>query len=324
MGKLYGGVRLSLIGVLLVSACGGSNDGAKERDPASVVVPDKVSESEFGKLVAEFGCYALAPCCTAAGYEYDSDVCRARYAGAFFLTPEANHAFDSTSGTACLRAYQTAPPTCGGVKPPACDTIYQGTQAVGDACSGDGDCVSTSDQTVVCDIMDGSVCRIETKGVLGAACDQTCEGAGEGTGSCYSADGTKNSLLPLNTHVGCDRGAGLYCNLITMQCDQLLDVGAPCSESISCAVGSSCYDTGTSFTCQTVPAVGQPCASGGIPCGADARCDANGTCQKMKAIGEACVLSSECIGSFCSGGLCADEWSYTDYVLGRSCGIKKG
>ena len=64
---------IRIIGLVAVAipACGGSgvsqHDATTNTDPATVSVPEPITEDEFDSLYAELGCYAYAHCRAPAG-----------------------------------------------------------------------------------------------------------------------------------------------------------------------------------------------------------------------------------------------------------------
>jgi hypothetical protein len=290
---------------LPVWSCSSSNQGGASlgRDPATVTVPDNVTESDYKALAAEFACYALGPCCAASGYAYNESTCRATYAT--FLNADANiqRTYNSTNATRCLRDFQTNSHACDGKTSAVCNQVYSGVLPLGAACKNDADCASSLDQDVKCDISD-SICVASIKGTLGDACDQTCTSAAEGIAYCSGVFSAKDYPTTAFTHVACDRTDGLTCRSTTFQCVSLGGTGTSCSSLGECVIGHYCDVSGSVGTCTPRLPAGQPCPKGASQCALDAYCDDDFTCRSKKNEGAACGSSEECLGS-CQEGTCS-------------------
>ena len=303
--------RRTLLGMslILVAGCGGSESkpAVVDRDPATVPIGDTVTESDYESLVAEFGCYAIAPCCAGIGYRYDAATCRSVYAALAKVNDTQAIQFDPAAAAACLKAFQSNIPACGAKGPSECSSVYAGTLQPGTACSNDGECRQPAGAKAECDVTD-SVCVTLTQGKLGDACDQTCMSAAEAAGVafCSMAMVTQYPNAPY-AHVACDRAAGLTCSVTSAHCEALSIVGAACTSDSTCVVGAYCETAGTtSGTCKSRPAVGQPCGSTAQQCAMGAYCDSQLVCRARKAQGESCASSTECLGTCNASGTCDD------------------
>lgn len=324
--NISAGGTLLAISLILVVGCGGSESkpAIVDRDPATVPIGDTVTESDYVALVAEFGCYALAPCCAGVGYRYDAATCRSVYAAFAKLSDSPAIQFDPAAAAACLKAFQSNIPGCGAKGPTECSSVYAGTLQPGTACSNDGECFQPTGTEAECDVTD-SVCVTLTQGKVGDACDQTCMSAQEGAGVAYCSMVmvTQYPNAPY-AHVACDRAAGLTCNVSSAHCEALSSVGAACTSDGNCVVGAYCETAGTSpGTCKSRPAVGQACGSTGQQCAIGAYCDSQLVCQARKARGESCASSGECLGTCNDSGTCEGTsitGAFTDAFTALLCG----
>ena len=292
----------------------GGNGGAI--DPATISIPDPISESEFKALIAVLGCDAEGPCCAAAGFQYNAATCQLLLTASWNNSPP-NTTFDSASAVACLKWLQ-AKPACGGQNP-ACDSIYRGTLPTGAACQSDEECAPSGNLEVNCDSTD-NVCTTTSRGKLGDTCDETCLAAAEGLTLCFTVFEAKVYPVTPYAHMACDRAQGLFCDTSIRQCAALKGAGGSCTGRSDCAVGMNCVVSGTKGTCEPNPTAGQPCPSteSVILCSFDAYCGSDEVCYTLKAAGQSCTTSAECLG-VCASGLCVGA-SRGDAFVGLVCG----
>jgi len=303
---------------------GGTSGAGGTRDPATVTIPDPISEPTFKSLIAELGCAAQAPCCAPGGYQYNPSSCQSLVA-ASWNKPPPNTTFDSASAVACLKTLQ-AKPACGSGNPASCNSVYRGTLAAGTACQSGAECAPSGNLVVTCDSTD-QVCTTTSQGKLGDPCDQTCTAAAEGIPTCFTV--FKANIYPVApyAHVACDRAVGLFCDTSINQCATLKGAGGSCTGRSDCAVGMNCIVSGSKGTCQPSPSLGQACPSGAsvVLCTFDAYCDSDQICRAKKAPGQTCSTSSECMGS-CVSGRCVGSSpteALSNAFLGLVCGGQK-
>ena len=335
-------VGLILFGTLAASACDGQSPGGRGGsggengggsggdatgkggasgtggaiDPATISIPDPISESEFKSLIAELGCDAEAPCCAPAGFQYNAASCQ-QVLTASWKSSTPNTTFDSASAVACLKWLQ-AKPSCGSQNP-ACDSVYRGALQTGAACQSDAECAPSGNLDVNCDSTD-NVCTTTSKGKLGDLCDETCLAAAEGLAMCFTVFEARVYPVAPYVHMACDRAQGLFCDTSIHQCAAVKEAGGSCTGRSDCDVGMNCVVSGTKGTCALNPTVGQPCHSieSVILCSFDAYCGSDEVCHALKAAGQSCTTSAECLG-VCTSGLCVGS-SRGDAFVGLVCG----
>jgi len=308
------------------AGAGGSAGGG--RDPATVPVPDPISESDFKSLYAEFACDALAPCCAPAGYQYNAASCQLVLTS-FAREPNPNITFDSSSAVACLRALQSNPLACGSGMSATCRAAYLGTQASGAACQESDECSPAGDLVVECDSTD-QVCTTTSKGKLGDLCDENCLTDAESpsrSAMCLTTFMAKPYPVSPYAHVACDRAQGLFCETWTNKCAAVKGAGESCTGPTDCAVGMNCIVSGTTGTCQARPPVGQPCSNSSdlVQCTFDAYCASDQICRARKVAGQSCSTSDECMG-LCLSGLClgsSPTEALSNALTGLACGGQK-
>jgi hypothetical protein len=276
-------------------------------DIATLDIPNDVTESEYVSLLSTMACATLGNCCPSWGYQYNETNCRAAYVALGNSDHGTNVVYDSAMATACLKAFQTAPPTCASTKIAACNDVYRGTLPLGASCSNSGECAPSGGLDTECEPSD-NICTVTVEGKSGSTCDQTCMSELDSPGVAYCSTGMSSNEYPTaNTHVSCARDNGLYCDTITNRCANLGTQGSACSGHMQCALGFFCRVTGSSGTCQPRVSIGQPCPNDAYQCATGSYCDAtDNTCRAPKVAGASCSSTSECKGS-CTDNICSDS-----------------
>lgn len=215
--------------------------------------------------------------------------------------------YNGNNAKACLDAYANA--TCdktdeaGRAPVPQCFELFRGAVDADGECFQDAECISGHCQIQVADqncpvgkCIGNTPPPALTFGQLGDSCS---------TGTC---------------------AAGLYCDIETFTCLNLLSNGAPCVTNADCGYGLGC--AGDPRMCKPLPAIGEPCpdyvcrdegaycgATGcvavGLPgatCSSSTECSSyytcdfsSGTCKRGPITGEPCTLgNARCFdASFC-------------------------
>jgi hypothetical protein len=277
-----------LVGALgLLSGCG------KSTSDSAGAVP----QSELVTRVADIVCEGRGQCCRNGGVSFDVEYCKQSLAAELeddLMDQGVNVVYDPEAAGECLEV-AAAKAECGRLEDddaaPACERVFQGTLALGAACSSSRECRAAEGQSVTCSSPDGvapEVCRLlktsSARGKLGDACNTTC--------SSNSCDGVAvpepapapgaPSVEPTPLLV-CYRVDGLYCDFDSGACAKLVPQGGACSSYDACAEGSFC-DFST-HTCSTPRSDGSACngdyecRSGNCHYGADGSsyCVAKGT-----------------------------------------------
>jgi hypothetical protein len=128
--------------------------------------------------------------------------------------------------------------------------------------------------------------------MLGDGCDQTCNDSG----SSIDCDG----FGPGGGTATCWRNDGLYCHSGMSECATLISLGQHCKGE-GCVNGAYCFDG----TCIAKLETGGDCSTEYDACADGFYCDNTGSCQKTKAVGDACSDSIECEGACGDDGKCA-------------------
>ena len=286
-------ISASLALVLCSGAWGCSSDSDEAPAPQNV---DPVEEKEFiDRYVAAF-CGNLESCCQDSGYAFDENWCRSSFTSALQaeLPRSDQHAvvFDEKAAGRCVEAAMRQSLTCGVEDnvDEACESVYKGTSAAGDACEFHLECDAPPGGGASCRNMDSDgvgVCEILYRGKEGDPCRMTVEGdestassSMQGTAICYKED-------------------GLYCSEET-GCSAVNQIGRSCDYD-TCAIGAYC-DSGA---CEARKGVGEAC-SDSWACVDGLVCMPDGTCGAPKPAGAACTESTECEYE-CDNGVCVSE-----------------
>ncbi|MBK8263258.1 MAG: hypothetical protein IPK80_18180 [Nannocystis sp.] len=293
---------------------------------------------------------ALCDYMVRCGFATDEGLCAAAWGQ--FIRPDPNLdaaiedgsvEYDAKAAEQCLEDAREA--ACGGIffedaPSGACEKVFVGTIANGDACWIDEQCVSQTCQVADCamaccqgvcvapppDAAIGGDCSVQDC-VSGAYCEYnfddgsyTCQaqkGAGvecfgdyECSGSLGCFDGSCQ-VAPAEGApcLGGRCGGALGCDITSNTCQKLRGEGQSCEPAASlCAFGLACSTA--SMKCEAPSGVGSACSfdSG---C-SDAWCDYDfdtgaGTCQPRLANGAACEFDDSCQSLYCAEGLCGPE-----------------
>jgi hypothetical protein len=243
---------------------------------------------------------------------------------------KAGECLDAIADQSCDPASKNAR-----IQPQACTDAIKGTRKQGESCFFGGECETKSCTlpgtcTMACcagtcdpppppDAAIGQPCEAAPC-VEGAYCNaagtcaaliaegQACEFDDECAydTSCIGATGAKTCKRSPKIGDPClDDGGALTCIVggtgcdATMHCVARLDAGATCDPQRSLCKGDLICDA-TSNKCSAAPGTGQPCTIG---CAAGNYCElgttGSGTCQKLKADGQACMRGGECDSNNC-------------------------
>ena len=262
-----------------------------------------VTQDRFPAAYAQALCTSLQHCCSENTVTFDYGSCTSgwrAYVSAKFTDSAID--FDPRAATTCVALLNSAVDvTCApapGSIPAArdtCQSIFQGTVALGGACSSDTDCAASDGGPVFCSpsgaggsdaggtlpldlpLFDGT-CALGALPMAGDPC------AGGATDPC-GTDGT------------------LYCDPASTTCQMVGAVGAPCSLAVSssCAAGSYCVSIASGDdVCAAAQAIGSACT-------ANQQCDATGVCDTASTMtciarlgaGSSCSSGEQCLSGAC-------------------------
>jgi hypothetical protein len=229
---------------------------------------------------------------------------------------------------------------------PACERVFEGTVAIGGACSSAEECVG--DGTCAIDAMcpgscvarggAGSDCVSESQCARGLVCNggacsdpltlgQPCEGdCATGLacidGFCASIsavlDGALGDDCDGENFDLCDDGLhcaaiGLAGDAVDWECVATYPAGGTCQIAIpeGCPSGQRCdADPETTFmfdgTCVPLPDEGEPCEEGILSASCQPGLVCVGTCERQQHIGGACETDEYCYSNTCTAGFCAE------------------
>jgi hypothetical protein len=197
----------------------------------------------------------------------------------------------------------------------ACDHVYSGSKALGEACMGSAECAVPAVGEAECDAFD-AVWGVVRRGEAGDPCTSSCEAYGEGGYICTSSE---NPALDPHETVQCFREEGLTCGP-DLTCEALLSNGEACTNDEQCTAGNWCASDGTTApACAPQVGVGGACQPFSDACGEAAYCDDTNVCVAKKAAGQACTGFDECQGQ-CTDGLCTAPSDLSDGFLALICG----
>jgi hypothetical protein len=242
---------------------GGGGGGGDGGDPAAGPRLDDLEAAEldatcsFGVRCGLFAdsdsCHSWSLIPDRASAKAAVDMHRARY-----NPGQAKACFEAMASMSCDLTQQSSRED-----PDACNHIFTGTGAMGDACAIDAECSSNH---CVTRIGGPGVCRQGTCGLeialakIGESCEQQ----------------------------DCDPGA--FCNAELM-CAALLPQGETCNLNSDCDYGLLCL--GTPATCKPAPHINDACD--GICAEVNATCSIAGTCVALGRPGDLCTVDSDCM-----------------------------
>jgi hypothetical protein len=274
---------MSWFGVVALCAVFG---GCKSHDDAA-----PISQDELPGAVASLECDSLGSCCSVASFAFDSTNCHAAETAQLkaeltdMLTPAVR--YDAQAAGDCL-AELKGRTTCGSTSPAddiaACDRIFTGTLAAGQACTMSAECASPAycnrDGTTEQGVCTALAVSAAVRGKLGDNCSMTCDDAT----SCDTVVSADQSAA----QVACYRSDSLYCDLT---CQKLKAIGETCEASDICQKGLFCdFD---SRICTAPHPNGAVCSGGyqcqSHKCSVDPVTGADGTCSSTSVTAEQCA-----------------------------------
>jgi hypothetical protein len=204
-------------------------------------------------------CRAARDCCGRAGFPLEPVAnCESELVRQTEFTPLLERGtvlIDQPGLASCVDAYRRAADSCSGADlRSACAVLFEGTREAGQPCSDSLEC-KMAGEPVVCVKMRGDAGDDPSEGV----CVRPPRGAegDECLADCRPNEPCRIGLSTSRTEAVttlCHEVDGLYC---AASCQRILDSGAACTSSSSCAKGLRC-DT----TCVPGLAAGSACTSG--------------------------------------------------------------
>lgn len=300
--KLFSAIVIVVAGGCLGAGCGGASEEGSSAEPIPV--------EQLPVRAAAALCDNIGPCCASAGYAYDAAQCKQTMqdlVNGFLIEPaqRGGAKYDAQAAGECVAWFESAARQCSTSNAPeACDRIFVGTKAAGEACLDSVECAPVAGAEVDCDGAEGQrVCVVEKRGTLGDACADTCTEDGEGVSCAGTGSSTGTATCWTNDGLHCADGS----------CAALAQPGEACSSDSGC-VGTA-YCAGGS--CQAQLPAGGACAGSSRACQTGLYCAADGTCAEKKPAGAACSADDECDGH-CHDGSC--RVSGGDFVAPEFCG----
>lgn len=291
-------------------ACGNTTDGPPGSSSAGASsVGDTQTPDEFIQQFASNFCRSIADCCTRQGFATtDCETTLVDQLGPELRLSTSNPKirFNAAAASACIDAYSVALRACTDQAlfaklDDACDPLLEGTVALGGQCGKSAECATPAGAAVSCD---SGVCVVAQQPSnvlsaphrnLGETCASTCDDRSPREISC-SGEGNADRNLG-----ACWLQDGLVCASGT--CVAAPKAGEACASSGLCARGTHCV----SDVCVDSLSTG--------PCTQDSAClspsicdDTLRMCISLKANGEACNASDECLGRQCEEHQCR-TWS---------------
>lgn len=295
------GIRaLALIALGALAACS-SGGGGSSTGPGAPSA--EVSRDDYAQRLAEWLCDDIAACCDGSGQSVDRATCVdvKRKAELHRLASEESHGgrlFDGAVAAECMAALDETPASCGYERRvQRCFQTYDGTAALGEACTTKFQCRGMASGDVGC--VQG---RCTERLAAGDRCENLRDGVGicdvcRGDARCRQAASDGNFYCYPYAHQR--RGvAGDRCvkdrDVYAVPPDQLPDqsvVFADCdlNDGLTCGAEGVCVPLG---------GVGDPCVLG-FDCAEGLRCEAR-TCAPGLAAGETCKDLRACsAGLYC-------------------------
>ena len=236
------------------------------------VAGSEPSASEQFAPIASAFCAAARTCCSEQHVETTLTDCETEFAtrqSALASVDKGSVAVDRAALAKCSAAYQQAAANCDqSALLSACNGVFLGTKAAGEACSNVYECARTAGPMVCLFANDATigVCKRVPQGKAGDACLGSCP-AGEDCSSVTA--GTSDTNLTL-----CFEQDGLYCDTSSSNplCKSLIAAGDNCTSDDACGSARLC-DT----TCQARGSLNAACGAGclrELTCGNDDKCHA--------------------------------------------------
>ena len=313
-GRELAGVAAAL--AVVAAGCNASVDGMGSGSDASATDP------AIEAFLAAY-CDLFRPCCAAAGYRTDGEVCRA-----YFRAYLSHLTYDAAGGETCIREIKAATSdVCGGERalPRSCDFVVHradARQRPGEACDDSSGCARSDEGPVACALQSAGAayvrkCQIQLHGKVG---DQPCVGTLKGGSTLYPA--SKLTDVPARGYL-CEMEEGLRCG-DTGACEPLKAVGQPClTYPPECAQGAYC--DGKTHTCLALHPIGSACgdaaAYSSAECGEGAFCSESNLCTAVLADRAACTASKQCGRHLCVNAKC-DVSAVGNAAFVFVCGFK--
>lgn len=308
---------VGIVGTLAICvACGSSSNGGSNRGTGgstgyqSSGAPP-VTEADFRQQFPVAFCNVIRTCCTEAGIAFNPTVCQG-FASAT-LNPALTYNGQAAGDCLALARSTTTCDMSESNSLSACDHVYSGSKALGEACMGSAECAVPAVGEAECDAFD-AVCGVVRRGAAGDPCTSSCEAYGEGGYICSSSE---NPALDPHETVQCFREDGLTCGP-DLTCEALLTDGEACTNDEQCTTGR-CASDGTAPTCAPQVGVGGVCEPFSNACGETAYCDDTNVCATKKAAGQPCTRFDECQGQ-CTDSLCTAPTDLSGGFLALICG----
>jgi hypothetical protein len=294
-------------------AANATDTGGSTLTPTVPTCPAGPEATAFAEAYAKSVCEGFASSCEAESLSYDASQCSDDVAAMFMAAVQDSCVtFDANATDQCLQVLRDlasqhpAPRPMLELEMAGCAGAFSGTVAPGGWCNTSLDCAAPADG--------GAICKHDTNGTnrciavhfardVGAACDPVGD--------------------PVEHQ--CDLHAGLYCNLVTSQCEPLGEVGGTCEQTFSslpsCVEGAACSSLGV---CELLGQPGDACGFAKAPCNERAWCDATtNTCVAYQALGDSCAQDGDCGvsgGEACVGGICVPASVFLLYTsVQRTC-----
>jgi len=263
------------------------------------LTPKPVTEADLASQFATLWCQTVDVCCTEFSFATDDMKCQAD--AEKWLTAAPGQTYDPKLGAQCLTALQqrAAVTACAGHVPTPCRTLYRGTVAPGQPCTGDADCAVDERGITSCSLTE-EICLVEVRAKAGQACN--VEGAGSGGGS-YSDDEALTGV-PNYLEATCWREDGLTCQYGT-GCVPLIALVGDCFLDEECVMAGRCVDR----KCVARLANGEVCDHD-TECLPGSRCPDAGSprvCIEKLHLGDACSANDQCCGGCFAGNVCQTD-----------------
>lgn len=276
----------SLDAAISVLDSGAELDARPARDsavPADVPIPDMPSYDEYAALFPDLYCEMVWRCASSSTADFFDVLCplsREPYVAYRQLVEEGRVAFDPAAAAACLRSYVAGCDLGASVADPGpCGAVLRGLVADGEPCTSPLECGPDSQCT------DGA----DTCGTVGVCTPLPREGEAC-AGRC---------ALGLLCESGACASLGYDYADLGEACDR---VATTCESALDCRSGV-CVDPSSAGW----PGLGERCTES-RGCSPDLRCDEDGWCVLLPALGEACAVLSRCAaGAYCDGGVCRER-----------------
>lgn len=283
--------------VLFLVALASCSDSTEE--PTASANPQ--GAPSFIERYASLTCAAQAQCC---GGSFDQNSCKKQVtdeqALAFVEAQFDGKSYDPVAGERCLEQIERHykhPLACSEIPfgAPLCDDLFElpsrGTKKPGENCSFDSkECARDGENYTECRLMNP---ESDDNGFFMCVSRPPPGKQGE---SCQPSQDSPTPMLKF-----CE--FGLFCDVYTLTCQPLLEVGASCKLD-GCVPGATSQDS----KCVSEPKTGAACQFS-LECLPTHYCDTTtNTCAPRKATGESCSADLDCLSQVCTEQKCAASW----------------